>query len=939
MKRVLSFVLGLTVSLMLIFGMYLETFAETTQSTDDTLSFNGHSYKVFNMGLTWEEAREYCENIGGHLVTITSKEENDFIASLLVGCKYHIGGTDVEKEDAWEWITGELWEYTNWDNLGDLEPNNLNEQDYLSIYGEEATIEGPNALGGWDDSRLIDQYVTGFICEWEEPVIEFTAPASPEYLLSSSWESQAITLMDDYLATAISAPDEIVRSYQSNPQFMVSAIGWESMNFLAEPSSTATDMLNQKSYYTTIILNLLNSYVSSEGVIEMMESNVLTDTVSIASNFAKIIQQCDELDWEAIEKGAKFTLEQKGIILDRIEKIGKGNEALDVVKDTLGHAASFEESCCIATNYIGLTRVKDDMIVMLEQLKTNTSDLYYMYALQETIDSIESTFSAYLLGVQNGVTNFATDTVTKYVDDAWEEVLKSNPYTAAALFGFKIGKPLTNMLVNTDATISNYYDFLALREVERSVIASFKYFRDEFYANTNETTSINYIRASSMYFNVQYICCDYVEAFNEIANRCPFAQLFYGRHETYESLAQTWKDTRVSIKNLEYSLFRLWSLELREQYPEIYEEISDAVADIYSTDLKNAVVVAEYSAVEYSGEAFCPSVSVKINGSELIENFDYVVEYVDNVEVGRAKIIITPAEGSMFSGQAIGGFIIADSPFAKRYSVKDTGARLRPFSLYSRSIQAVSEVTIPNITVRDSNGVIVAAVENGEITCHTLPVIIYGNDVDVFMYDEEYAVEITSSNSTASHVELATLDESGETVVYTNIPNDAVDHSIYVDSDELKYADSVVEPTYNSHSREENALYSIVVNNGVTLQETACCGEIVYIDAIVEKDKKFLGWSSEDVVLNAPSEETTYFVVSEADVMVSAELALAGDIDRSDSLDTTDIRLTLQKIVGGADDFTEKEAIITDMNDDGNVNSVDVRRMLKTIVNSEAMSE
>ncbi|MBO7475296.1 MAG: hypothetical protein J6U00_15065, partial [Ruminococcus sp.] len=33
------------------------------------------NYKVFNEGMTWTEAEAYCEGLGGHLVTITSAQE------------------------------------------------------------------------------------------------------------------------------------------------------------------------------------------------------------------------------------------------------------------------------------------------------------------------------------------------------------------------------------------------------------------------------------------------------------------------------------------------------------------------------------------------------------------------------------------------------------------------------------------------------------------------------------------------------------------------------------------------------------------------------------------------------------------------------------------------------------------------------------------------
>lgn len=50
---------------------------------DDVVYFNGHAYKVFEQPMKWEEAKVFCESFGGHLATITSQAENDFITTLL----------------------------------------------------------------------------------------------------------------------------------------------------------------------------------------------------------------------------------------------------------------------------------------------------------------------------------------------------------------------------------------------------------------------------------------------------------------------------------------------------------------------------------------------------------------------------------------------------------------------------------------------------------------------------------------------------------------------------------------------------------------------------------------------------------------------------------------------------------------------------------------
>ena len=79
--------------------------------------------------------------MGGHLVTITSAEEQTFIGQLADqgdADTYSVGGTDEGHEGSWEWITGEPWEYTNWypgGGVGSHEPNNgLGKgEDYICI--------------------------------------------------------------------------------------------------------------------------------------------------------------------------------------------------------------------------------------------------------------------------------------------------------------------------------------------------------------------------------------------------------------------------------------------------------------------------------------------------------------------------------------------------------------------------------------------------------------------------------------------------------------------------------------------------------------------------------------------------------------------------------------------------------------------------------------
>ena len=93
-------------------------------------------YQAIAGKMSWEEAMADAEAKGGHIATITSEEEwhavLDELGSIPHG--YYLGGTDEKTEGVWEWITGELWNFTKWARN---EPNNL----FRSQYGDEDQLQ------------------------------------------------------------------------------------------------------------------------------------------------------------------------------------------------------------------------------------------------------------------------------------------------------------------------------------------------------------------------------------------------------------------------------------------------------------------------------------------------------------------------------------------------------------------------------------------------------------------------------------------------------------------------------------------------------------------------------------------------------------------------------------------------------------------------------
>lgn len=115
--------------------------------------FAGHSYQMIYDKKKWHDAKAYCESKGGHLVSITSKEENEFVRQISGG-NIALGFSDAANEGVWQWVTEETVSFLNW-CAG--EPNNQIGEHYALMYSN----------GTWNDGHL-ERENWAFVCEWDE---------------------------------------------------------------------------------------------------------------------------------------------------------------------------------------------------------------------------------------------------------------------------------------------------------------------------------------------------------------------------------------------------------------------------------------------------------------------------------------------------------------------------------------------------------------------------------------------------------------------------------------------------------------------------------------------------------------------------------------------------------------------------------------------------
>ncbi len=93
-------------------------------------SFNGSNYYCSRNFNTYLEAQELMAQHGGHLATINSEEENDFIATRIATATALIGLSDYNSEGDFTWDDGSDLTYTNWYKH---QPNDYNNQDFVEI--------------------------------------------------------------------------------------------------------------------------------------------------------------------------------------------------------------------------------------------------------------------------------------------------------------------------------------------------------------------------------------------------------------------------------------------------------------------------------------------------------------------------------------------------------------------------------------------------------------------------------------------------------------------------------------------------------------------------------------------------------------------------------------------------------------------------------------
>ena len=152
--------------------LYAHWVKDVSYTPVKTLVSNGHLYELYDNQMGWEDAESFCEELGGHLITVDSNYENTVAYDMIsdrqgycwIGLNYNI------LTDSWEWASGDWYIFNRW-----------YKQSYATEYsGEHYAMMYPMNIGTtayagtWDKcvgssarNSYYCYYNSFFICEYD----------------------------------------------------------------------------------------------------------------------------------------------------------------------------------------------------------------------------------------------------------------------------------------------------------------------------------------------------------------------------------------------------------------------------------------------------------------------------------------------------------------------------------------------------------------------------------------------------------------------------------------------------------------------------------------------------------------------------------------------------------------------------------------------------
>ncbi len=360
------------------------------------------------------------------------------------------------------------------------------------------------------------------------------------------------------------------------------------------------------------------------------------------------------------------------------------------------------------------------------------------------------------------------------------------------------------------------------------------------------------------------------------------------------------------------------------------------------SDIAATTIYLAYQETEYSGSEKTPEVNVYYNGEKLVENTDYSLSYVNNINAGKASVYIT----SLYDGTDIEkNFTI------NPVSVKVADISYKLFVTYTGSpLTALEEVTYQALRLAEGTDYEVSYENNVNAGTATLTVTGKGNYCDSAVKTFTVMPKSIASTTVSLETDSYRFDGSAKCPTVTvrdgeKVLTENVDYELNY-SDNTHVGDAVVTVTgignYSGATNTGFKIYPKSISDAVfTLGNTvfACDGTEKCPEVRIEDNGVVLTEGVDYIVEyrnNKDAGTATVTVTGQNDYTgtLTAEFTIVqiGDVDRNGTVDIQDVTVLqrhLAEFVNAdgspiIDEADEEMLKIADVNRDGIVTIFDV---------------
>lgn len=634
-----------------------------------SITRNGHTYERHDLSLTWDDAREYCENLGGHLVTITTAEEQMIVESVLSGSEkswYWTGAQYAERD--YHWITGESFNYANW---SDSDPDYLKNDSRIAICSEN-NVDSNYLQYSWNDisgelsffeGKAADRFVFGFICEYEYD----TRPAFNESIYRADWlirsSDQPNNIYDAVQYVDKYSPARIIHE-SGELQDIDSA--WRGVTTffetLAKGDAAIEYAFKQIDVYETILLDALetSTEASSGGNWALSTAKKINKNIKTTTDRLKDIIYL-EYNWKLATDTsvAEMTESQKQQLLKSFKKTLQESEFKSSVIDINSASKILDGILSVASTvdtfvekfyaYEALWELSDSMAVVLDKMYEKTPDNADYYAMRNAIwfcsEMIKETNRDQFTDgaiLRSGTLTVGKEALKKMVSDYWGKVrdkaIAHNPALSILLFGYYFGRGVANVLGNADNISEQSFKLHAInryRTALNSVILSLV----SGYENNRSVGNADAVLNSlALLFGLSYIDCDTGCCFADKVDNAVLYKIkqFLLEETGADDFTFYAIDHKKELIEKHSVLSRYWIYNLEDDYPEMYPHYSD----LLSTGEESYIGVPIFSNYKIA----CPvDVYVYDNSGAMIIDLRndgyYFSENLNAIQVGDRKFV------------------------------------------------------------------------------------------------------------------------------------------------------------------------------------------------------------------------------------------------------------------------------------------------------------